>query len=174
MLLNVNVFLRGSTNMDKTPDELADIIDNLRRVFQVVNEHSKKAEKTTGITGPQLWAIKTIAEKAPIRVSDLAHSMHLNPATVVGILDRLEARGLVHRTRSTEDRRVVTIDLSDQGKELVRRAPEVAQGLLVAGLENLSSEKRKVIAQGLAHLVDILGVQKIPPKLIRSPEFNKL
>jgi len=160
--------------MEKASSELADIIDNLRRVFQVVNEHSKKAEKTTGITGPQLWAIKTIAEKAPIRVSDLAHSMYLNPATVVGILDRLEARGLVHRTRSTEDRRVVTIDLSDQGKELVRRAPEVAQGLLVAGLEKLPREKRKVIAEGLAHLVDLLGVQEIPPKLIRSPEFNKL
>jgi DNA-binding MarR family transcriptional regulator len=159
--------------MNQTNKELSEIIDNLRRVFQVVNEHSKKAEKTTGITGPQLWAIKTIAEKAPIRVSDLAHSMYLNPATVVGILDRLESRGLVHRTRSTKDRRVVTIDLSDQGKALVRRAPEVAQGLLLAGLEKLPPEKRNVIAEGLMHLVDILGVQEIPPKLIRSPEFNK-
>jgi DNA-binding MarR family transcriptional regulator len=67
----------------------------------------------------------------------------------------------------------VTVDLSDQGKALVRRAPEVAQGLLVAGLEQLPPEKRKVIAEGLRHLVDILGVQEIPPKLIRSPEFNK-
>lgn len=159
--------------MDQIGRELADIIDDLRRVFQVVNEHSKKVEKSTGITGPQLWAIKTIAEKAPIRVSDLAQSMYLNPATVVGILDRLESRSLVHRTRSTKDRRVVTVDLSDQGKALVRRAPEVAQGLLVAGLEQLPPEKRKVIAEGLRHLVDILGVQEIPPKLIRSPEFNK-
>ncbi|MDH4162631.1 MAG: MarR family transcriptional regulator [Nitrospirota bacterium] len=158
--------------MEPENRELADIIDNLRRVFQVVNEHSKKAEKSSGITGPQLWAIKTISEKAPIRVSDLAHQMYLHPATVVGILDRLEARELVTRTRSSTDRRVVTIDLSEKGKELVRRAPEVAQGLLVAGLEKLSREKRKVIGEGLRYLVDILGVQEIPPKLMRSPEIN--
>jgi DNA-binding MarR family transcriptional regulator len=71
---------------------VAEITDNLRRVFQVVNELSKKAERETGLTGPQLWAIKVIAEAAPIKVSDLARRMYLHPATVVGILDRLEGR----------------------------------------------------------------------------------
>ncbi len=159
--------------MPQTKLEVADIIDNLRRVFQVVNEHSKKAEKTTGITGPQLWAIKTISEHAPIRISDLARRMYLHPATIVGIIDRLETRQLVIRTRSASDRRVVTVDLSDKGKDLVRRAPEVAQGLLVAGLEAMPAEKRKVIAGGLQYLVDMLGVEEIPPKLMRSPEVNK-
>ncbi len=48
---------------------VADLIDNLRRVFQAVNEYSKKAERETGLTGPQLWAIKVLAEAAPIKVS---------------------------------------------------------------------------------------------------------
>jgi DNA-binding MarR family transcriptional regulator len=153
--------------------DVADIIDNLRRVFQVVNEQSKKAERATGITGPQLWAIKNVAELETVRVSDLARRMHLHPATVVGILDRLEARGLVQRERSSEDRRVVTISLTRAGRDLVKRAPEVAQGLLVSGLEQLSVQKRKTISRGLSLLVEILGIQEIPPKLIRSPEFNK-
>jgi len=42
---------------------VSEIIDNIRRVFQVVNEQSKKAKRETGITGPQLWAIKVIAER---------------------------------------------------------------------------------------------------------------
>jgi DNA-binding MarR family transcriptional regulator len=113
--------------------EVGIIIDNLRRVFQVVNEFSKRAVRTAGLTGPQLWTIKTISEESPIRVSDLARRMHLHPATVVGILDRLEARGLVQRTRSTEDRRVVIVELTASGQELVIRAPLVAQGLLVGG-----------------------------------------
>lgn len=158
--------------MPDNPTLVADIIDNLRRVFQVVNEHSKKAERETGLTGPQLWAIKVIAESAPIKVSELARRMYLHPATVVGILDRLEVRGFVKRTRSKEDRRVVEIELTDQGNNLVAKAPEVAQGLLVKGLETLPEEKLLRIAEGLEQFVKILGAQEIPPQLILSPEVN--
>ena len=151
---------------------VADMIDNIRRVFQAVNEYSKKAERETGLTSPQLWAIKVIAEGAPIKVSELANRMYLHPATVVGILDRLEGRELVKRTRSKEDRRVVEIDLTQQGRELLTQSPEVAQGLLVKGLETLPKEKLFQLDEGLKSLVKILGAQKIPPKLLLSPEVN--
>ena len=159
--------------MARNAATVAEIIDNLRRVFQVVNGQSKKAERETGLTGPQLWAIKMIAQGAPIMVSELARQMYLHPATVVGILDRLEARGLVIRVRSTSDRRVVRVELTRQGEALVIRAPEVAQGLLVAGLERLPAEELKNIASGLNQMVEILGAQEIPPKLMRSPEINE-
>lgn len=158
--------------MPVTPIAVAGIIDNLRRVFQVVNEYSKKAEKETGLTGPQLWAIKVISDSSPIKVSEIARRMYLHPATVVGILDRLESRGLVARTRSKEDRRVVYLDLTEQGKDLVTQAPEVAQGLLVQGLEHLPMDELLNIAKGLDRLVEILGAQEIPPKLFLSPGFN--
>lgn len=152
---------------------VAEIIDNIRRVFQVVNEHSKRAEKVAGVTGPQLWAIKTISQESPIMVSELARRMYLHPATVVGILDRLEKLGLAVRVRSTVDRRVVRVELTRRGQELVRRAPEVAQGLLVKGLESLPKTKLLSIDRGLDTLVDILGAQGVPPRLILSPEVNK-
>lgn len=158
--------------MSKNVQIISEIIDNLRRIFQVVNEHSKKAERETGLTGPQLWAIKVISEEGPIKVSDIAHRMYLHPATVVGILDRLEVRGLAVRTRSTEDRRVVHVELSAQGKNLVKRSPEVAQGLLVKGLERLPAKQLQLISQGLDRMVDILGAQGIPPQLMHSPEVN--
>jgi len=151
---------------------IPEIIDNLRRVFQVVNEQSKKAERETGLTGPQLWAIKVVAESAPIKVSALARRMYLHPATVVGILDRLEARGYVSRTRSKTDRRVVEIELTRQGQELLHNAPEVAQGLLVKGLETLTEEKLYKLDEGLCELTRILGAQELPPQLILSPEVN--
>jgi DNA-binding MarR family transcriptional regulator len=152
--------------------KVADIIDNVRRVFQAVNEYSKKAERETGLTGPQLWAIKIVAEAAPIKVSVLARRMYLHPATVVGILDRLEGRGLVTRSRSNADRRVVEIELTEQGKGLVAQAPEVAQGLLVKGLETLPDKELLLIAEGLDQLVKIHGIQEIPPQLLLSPEVN--
>jgi MarR family transcriptional regulator, organic hydroperoxide resistance regulator len=151
---------------------IAQTVDNLRRVFQVVNEQSKKAKRKTGITGPQLWAIKIIAHSSPIRVSDLAGKMYLHPATVVGILNRLEERDLVKRIRTTDDRRVVHVALTDRGKDIVRRSPEVAQGMLVAGLEKLTVKKLNGIYDGLEQLAEILGAQQIPPQLLLSSEVN--
>jgi DNA-binding MarR family transcriptional regulator len=159
--------------MSANQDKVAEIIDNLRRVFQVVNGQSKKAERETGLTGPQLWAIKTISQRAPIMVSEIARHMYLHPATVVGILDRLEKQDLVARVRSMEDRRVVRVELTAKGEALVRKAPEVAQGLLITGLEKLPFKRLKDIAESLDQLVELLGAQGIPPQLFLSPEVNK-
>ena len=158
--------------MQITSTAVAGIIDNLRRVFQVVNEFSKRAEKETGLTGPQLWAIKVISDSEAIKVSELARKMYLHPATVVGILDRLESRGLVARTRSTEDRRVVYADLTELGKDLVKQAPEVVQGVLVRGLEQLPKDELLTIADSLEQLVEIVGAQGVAPKLMLSPCVN--
>ncbi len=151
---------------------VAEITDNLRRVFQVVNERSKKAERETGLTGPQLWTIKVVAESGPIKVSELARRMYLHPATVGGILDRLDAKGLIERTRSRQDRRVVRATLTMQGKDLVTTSPEVVQGLLVTGLEHLGIDKLRNIATGLEDMVRILNAQGVPPQLLLSPEIN--
>lgn len=124
--------------MSRNAAKVAEIDDNLRRVFQVVNERAKRAEKETGNTWPQLWAIKIIAQESPITVSELARTTYLHPATVVGILDRLERQGLVARKRSTIDRRVVRLELTGDGHALVKKAPKAAQDLLVVGLEKLS------------------------------------
>jgi len=147
-------------------------LDDLRRVFQVINAHSKRAERDTGLTGPQLWAIKIIADEAPLRVCDLAQRMYLHAATVIGILDRLESRNLITRVRSIKDRREVMVELARQGKELVKNSPELAQGLLVAGMETLPPKTLMDISRGLKKMVEILGAQNLPPQLLLSTEIN--
>jgi DNA-binding MarR family transcriptional regulator len=151
---------------------MSKIMDDIRRVFKAVNDQSKKAEHETGITGPQLWTIKVIAASSPINLKDLASRMFVHPATVVGIIDRLEAKALVTRTRSKGDRRNVDIDLTDAGRRLVARSPEVAQGLLVKGLKSLSASELENLADCLGKLVGILHAQKLPPQLMLSPEVN--
>lgn len=153
-------------------ETIASAFDNLRRVVQVVQGYSKRAERVAGLTGPQLWAIKVLAESSPIMVSDLARRMYLHPSTVIGILDRLETRGLVKRTRSTKDRRVVTVTLARKGKDSVKKVPVVAQGLLLTGLEELSDKDLKLIAEGMDLLVGILGARRLPPYLLFSEEVN--
>ena len=160
------------TRESRRDREIAEVLDNLRRVFKVVHRYSKRAEKIGGMTGPQVWAMKVLAESAPIRVTDLARRMYLHPSTVVGILDRLEQQALVARTRSEKDHRVVTVSLTANGRKTVSKVPQIAQGLLLKGLKELSDADLRITSEGLRRLVDILGVEGMPPPLLLSPEVN--
>lgn len=151
---------------------VAGIVDDIRRIFQVLTEQSRKIEHETNLTGPQLWVIKILKEQSPMKVSDLARRMYLHPATMVGLLDRLEAKNLLKRTRSEMDRRVVFIDLTEQGSELEVNSPEVVQNMLVSGLEKLAGEELNIISDGLEKVVAVLGAEGVPPKLIMSAEIN--
>lgn len=160
-----------SVAIDRT-SIVAETIDDLRRIFQAISDFSRQAERITGLTGSQLWAVKIISESKSIKVSELSRRMYLHPATVVGILDRLEAQELVLRNRSKTDRRVVFAELTAAGEELVKTSPNVAQGLLVKGLEKMSDEKVLQVHEGMAEFVKILGVEGVSPRLISSNEVN--
>lgn len=147
-------------------------MDNIRRVFKAINDYSKLAKRETGLTSPQLWALKVLFEHAPLRVNELAQRMYLHPSTVVGIVDRLEHHGLVKRQRETRDRRAVKVSLTPSAKVLVSKVPAVAQGLLLAGLDKLSDRQVGLLARGLELQVKLLGAQEIPPQLILSPHVN--
>ena len=149
--------------MAREAEEIQAVIDNLRRVFQALNEYSRNAERATGLTGPQLWAMKLVANGTPTRVTQLARQMYLHPATVVGILDRLESRGLVTRTRSKTDRRAVDVALTELGEQMVTKAPEVAQGMLVKGLEALTDEQFSRLAEGMGQVTRMLGAEHLIP-----------
>jgi DNA-binding MarR family transcriptional regulator len=149
---------------------LAEINDNLRRVLQGVQEHSKRVERETGLTGPQAWTIRVIADNEPIKISDIARRMYLHVATVVGIIDRLEMRDFVRRTRDHKDRRVVYVMLTTEGRALIANAPQVAQSLLLSGLEVLPNRKLKTVHAGIAILASILSVQNLPPQMLITEE----
>jgi len=160
--------------MTKNSDTISGVIDNLRRIFQAVAEYSKSAEKATGLTGPQLWAVKLLANDSHLKVSEIARQMYLHPATVVGILDRLEAKGLVVRIRSTEDRRVVEVELTEHGREVVTSAPEVAQLRLIRGLAELPDDVFCTVAEGMEQIVRLLGAENIPPQPLLSHDDKRI
>jgi DNA-binding MarR family transcriptional regulator len=159
--------------MQRKREIISNIMDNIRRVFQILNEQSQRVKQETGLTGPQIWAMRVIHEHGPINISDIARRMYLHPTTVLRIVDKLEARGLVSRNRSKDDRRVVWLELTQDGKDLVQSTPEVVRGLLGARLEGVDLNDLAEIDEGIGHLVKIFGVQEIFPKPMLSLEMNK-
>jgi DNA-binding MarR family transcriptional regulator len=85
----------------------------------------------------------------------------LSPSTVVGILDRLETKGLILRQRSTKDRRVVLVELTDAGRRLVSDAPSPLQDRLTEGLGMLPKAEQQEIAAALDKVVSLMEAREI-------------
>ncbi|GLW64774.1 MarR family transcriptional regulator [Actinomadura rubrobrunea] len=93
------------------------------------------------------------------RMTDLAALLGLDKSTLSGLVERAERRGLVARGRSPEDRRVVDVSLTEQGRELAERLLEEVRVALAPSTERLQEDDRRL----LTHLLDtVAGRAPIP------------
>jgi DNA-binding MarR family transcriptional regulator len=151
------------------------ILQSIRRIIRSVALYSKKLATEHGITSPQLVCLLKLADRGPLSVKGLASEVYLSPSTVVGIVDRLEARGLVRRDRSNGDRRLVLISVTAAGKELVTDAPSPLQDALAKSLRGLSDLERATIALSFERIVDLMEIRQVDasPILEASPNLDQ-
>ncbi len=140
---------------------ISEIMQSLRRIFKAIQDYSQEVSHKFGITGPQLWALKTLAENGSLPLGELSKRMYLHPSTVSGVADRLEKKGYVERGRIQEDRRVVTVQLTPEGKKIVRKAPNPIQGKMIYGLKNLDREQLLSIYHSVQKLVKLAEAENV-------------
>ena len=76
---------------------ISEIMQSLRRIFKAIQDYSQEVSQKFGITGPQLWALKTLAANGSLPLGQLSKMMYLHPSTITGVVDRLEKKGYVVR-----------------------------------------------------------------------------
>jgi len=142
-------------------DTVFGIMQSLRRIFKAIQDYSHEVSKNYGITGPQLWVIKTISLNGKLSLGDLGKGMYLQPSTITGLIDALEQKGYVARVRDQGDRRVVKIQLTPKGQRLAKRAPNPAQGKMIYGLTKLKGRELNLIFNSVQKLAGIMEAQNI-------------
>ncbi|WP_298212382.1 MarR family transcriptional regulator [Acidovorax sp.] len=95
-------------------------------------------------------------------VASLARDLETDPASMTRALDRLEAKGLVARERSTTDRRVVRLALTPEGKTVAARVPPVLADVLNSHLVGFSHEEWQMLL-GLLRRMLVNGSPPVPP-----------
>lgn len=100
-----------------------------------------------GLTYPQYLVMLALWERDGRSVSDLGDALALDSGTLTPLLKRLEAAGHIVRSRSTEDERVVIIELTAAGKKLEQRGQHVPHELMKRmGFEATDAGKKKLLA----------------------------
>lgn len=137
--------------MNKTDDafseeELSVLAVELRTMWHVLVAGMHHSGRLEGLQRQQFWVLGSLMD-GPRRMSDLAECAQISQTSLTGIVDRLVERGLVERIRSDEDRRVVEVALTEDGRaeklashaNMLRRIDDV--------LSPLSSEERREFAR---------------------------
>ena len=94
-----------------------------RKVVNLYTPHLKPL----GITYTQYIMFLVLWEKDGITVGELCRRLMLDTGTVTPMLKNTEKQGLIKRTRSEEDERVVVISLTDEGKALYKKARQIPE-----------------------------------------------
>lgn len=113
-----------------------------------------------GLTLSQYALLEGLTSRADARVQELAGSAGISPSTATRILDALERRGIVRRTRSPEDRRAVAVSLTEHGEQLLRAQQEWLRGrqrAFYASLPPAEQELAPDLLLRLAALIDDLA-----------------
>ncbi len=137
------------------------ILQALRRIIHAVEVHSRKLASTYSITTPQLVCLLAVHDLGTATPTTLSRRVSLSPSTVVGILNRLEEKGLIRRERGTRDRRLVHVTVTETGRALAEDAPSPLQDTLAEALARLPESEQAVIARSLERVVQLMEATEI-------------
>jgi DNA-binding MarR family transcriptional regulator len=139
--------------------KIIDVLKQFRIVLRSVKQHFSWIEAQCGVSGAQLWALGKIAESPGIKVSELAKALAIHQSTASNMLDRIESLGLVRRERIAADQRVVRLYLTDQGREVLSKAPQPFQGVLPDALASVPDSTLTALHRQLETLIDAMKVK---------------
>ncbi len=148
------------------------ILIALRQIMRAIDLKSRSLLQEFGLTGPQLVCLNTIAQHQPISTGGLAKAVHLAHPTVTGIVNRLEQRGWIVRTRSDADRRNIELRLTESGKTVVERAPPPLPKKFESELSKLELWERTQILATLQRIACMLDATEIDLAPLLAAESN--
>ena len=93
----------------------------IRRLHQISVGIFHQELQDLNLTPVQYGALQTVQHQPGIDQRTLARQIALDTSTTAGVVDRLEARGLLQRSLSPEDKRVRLLHLTDDGAQLLER-----------------------------------------------------
>lgn len=145
------------TSPEQRP-EVDSIVETIIYLYTESRRLTKGLASQFGLTGPQLTVIKLLETFENLSLSSLSERIRAQNSTVTGIIDRMEREGLVRRERSTSDRRVVHIRLSEKGQKLARQIQVEPMEIFRGALLSLSQ----------ADLRDLLRIMNKLQKYVRT------
>ncbi|MGX2040007.1 MarR family winged helix-turn-helix transcriptional regulator [Methylocaldum sp. MU1018] len=133
------------------------VLVELRRIVRALDLQSKQLQKV-GLTGSQLLVLRALEKRGALTAHQLSRAVSLSQGTITSILDRLEFKGHIRRARNAEDKRRLTITLTDAGRDALRHAPSLLHVNFLAAFRQLKDWEQTLILSSLQRVAGMMDV----------------
>ncbi len=153
--------------MNKDMQQTRNLAELFVRIFNHIKINSyNHLNEETELTPTQLTALKYLSQHKRNLLSDLAAGLNISNAAVTKMTDRLEKKGLVKRVDFAEDRRAISLQLTELGKNIIEKAEQQEIKSWQKVIERMDEQRRNALIQGIigfiqAGLVDIKDYNEI-------------
>lgn len=125
----------------------------LRRILTSLKSETDKRLEPHGLTNAQWEPLFKLKKCQNATVAELAREMQTDPGATTRMLDRLEAKGLCKRVRSTSDRRVVNVELTPEGEAAAERVPPALAAVMNEHLAGFSKTEWQALVGYLRRML---------------------
>jgi DNA-binding MarR family transcriptional regulator len=132
----------------------------MKRVLGAVTQAADKRLEPDGLTHIQWGPLFMLRSLRASTVAELARELQTDAGAMTRLLDRLEAKGLCRRERSTEDRRVVRIALTPEGEQAAAKVPVVLSQIMNETLAGFTREEWGTLKLMLHRMLENVELQR--------------
>ncbi len=117
----------------------------LMRAAESVTGRTSRVMSAAGLTISQFGVLEALYHKGPLCQRDVAAKILKSTGNITLVIDNLEKSGLVRRVRDVEDRRYLTVHLTDEGTALIARVFGDVATAIVAEMASLTAQEQKTL-----------------------------
>lgn len=126
----------------------------MKRALMALTQDTDKRLEPHGLTHAQWGPLFMLRKARSSTVAEIAREMQTDPGAMTRLLDRLEAKGLCKRVRSTDDRRVVNLALTPAGEKAAAMVPVALAEVMNAHLAGFSKAEWQTLRSLLQRMLD--------------------
>jgi DNA-binding MarR family transcriptional regulator len=145
--------------------ESREIINDIRRLVQAIRLASSESEKSVGLSAAQLFVLHKLGEEKWLSINDLADRTLTHQSSVSVIVQKLEIKGLVERSKSKVDARKIIVCLTKKGSALMKKSPRSIQEQMIKGLAKMKPEMRHQLSLTFAAFLHTSGIKGDAPMM---------
>jgi len=145
----------------------------MRRIMVCLAQQVERRLEPSGLTNAQWLPLFKLHLGVASTVAELARECELDAGSMTRLLDRLEAKALCRRVRSSDDRRVVHIELTSQGSAAARAIPAVLCEVQNRFLDGFSAPEWETLKTLLRRVLDNAQHLNLETTGDRSPSIGK-
>jgi MarR family transcriptional regulator, 2-MHQ and catechol-resistance regulon repressor len=119
----------------------------LMRAAESVTNRTSRVMAAAGLTISQFGVLEALYHKGPLCQRDIAAKILKSTGNITLVIDNLEKSSLVRRMRDNEDRRFLTVHLTENGTAVIARVFADVEAAIIADMASLSGDEQEMLGK---------------------------